>query len=78
MEGDGVKGEASSRNPDEPDLASMTLAEQLAWNATQLGKKPKRVIGDKPRDATPTREEAKAPPANPDEPPNIANMTLAE
>lgn len=35
-------------NPDEPDLANMTMAEQLAWNATQLGKKPKRVI--KPRD----------------------------
>lgn len=33
------------RNPGEPDLANMTMAEQLAWNATQLGKKPKRVIG---------------------------------
>ena len=39
-------------NPDEPpNLASMTMAEQLAWNATQLGKKPKRVIGAKPESA---------------------------
>lgn len=61
MEGDGVSGGFDSspivpreekptadpvvRKEGEPDLANMTMAEQLAWNATQLGKKPKRVIG---------------------------------
>jgi hypothetical protein len=72
----GFSASPITKNPDEPDLASMTMAEQLAWNATQLGKKPKRVIGA-PRDATPDREGAAAP-TNPDEPPNLANMTMAE
>ena len=72
----GFSASPITKNPDEPDLASMTMAEQLAWNATQLGKKPKRVIGA-PRDATPDREGAAAP-TNPDEPLNLANMTMAE
>ena len=80
MEGDGEGGLGSPiaktpTNPDEPDLASMTMAEQLAWNATQLGKKPKRVIGA-PRDASPAPDTS-GPPANPDEP-DLKNMTMAE
>ena len=61
---EGGLGSPIAKNPDEPDLASMTMAEQLQWNAKQLGNKPKRVI--------PPKE-----PVNPDEP-DLASMTMAE